>query len=138
MVLEYLGMSIEENRLRQILRTTDAGTPFPNIERLSELGLFVNYGKQGDLSLFEHSVDLGLPVIVAVETLGWQHWGDEVTSHAVVVVGIDQPNGLIYLHDPFFANAPIEMQLLEFEVGWDEKRRQYAAISLAPPEDQSG
>ena len=112
MVLEYLGLSIEEERLRRILGTTDAGTPFPNIERLSELGLFVNYGKQGDLSLFERGVDSGLPVIVAVETLGWQHWSDEVTSHAVLVVGIDQSNGLIYLYDKNITGIRLEVEVI--------------------------
>jgi len=131
MVLEYLGVSVEEERLRRILGTTADGTPFPNIERLSALGLVVDYGREGDFERFERSIESGLPVIVAVETLGWRHWGGEITSHAVVVVGIDQANDRIYVHDPFFADAPIEMGLLEFAVGWEEKRRQYAVIGLA-------
>lgn len=130
MVLEYLGVSVDEERLRRILGTTANGTPFPNIERLSTLGFFVDYGRQGDVALFERSLEVGLPVIVAVETLGWRHWDSEITSHAVVVVGFDQASDHIYIHDPFFANAPLEMGLLEFEVGWEEKRRQYAVIGL--------
>ena len=130
MVLEYLGVSVDEERLRRILGTTANGTPFPNIERLRTLGLFIDYGRQGDVALFERSIEVGLPVIVAVETLGWRHWGGEITSHAVVVVGIDRASDHIYIHDPFFANAPLEMSLLEFEVGWEEKRRQYVVIGL--------
>ena len=31
----------------------------------------------------------------------------------------------------YFAEAPIEMSLLQFEIGWQEKDRQYAVIGLA-------
>lgn len=132
MVVEYLGIRVDEQRLQRLLGTTEDGTPFPNIERLRTLGLYVDYGRDGNLSMFEQSLESGLPVIVAVETLGWQHWADEVTSHAVVVVGIDASNNTIYIHDPFFADAPLAMSLLSFEIGWEEKRRQYAVIRLTP------
>jgi hypothetical protein len=65
----------------------------------------------------------------------WQHWQGEVTRHAVVVVGIDHERGMIHINDPFFPDAPIEMSLLHFEIGWQEKDREYAIIGLAPPED---
>lgn len=35
-----------------------------------------------------------------------------------------------FIHDPAFPSGPIEMPLLDFEIGWDEKDRQYAIISL--------
>jgi ABC-type bacteriocin/lantibiotic exporter with double-glycine peptidase domain len=135
MVLDYLGVSVDEARLRRRLGTTEDGTPFSNIERLQALGLFIHYAKHGDLSIFEHYLELGLPVIVGVETLGWQHWGNEVTRHAVVVVGLNRENGVVYIHDPFFAQAPIEMSLIEFEAGWIEGEGDYAVIGLAPPAD---
>jgi hypothetical protein len=75
-----------------------------------------------------------LPIIVGVTTLGWRHWHNEVTQHAVVVVGIDRNHDLIYLNDPFWPNAPIEMSLIEFEVGWIEKDQEYAVISLVDPD----
>ena len=86
-----------------------------------------------DASLFESQIALGLPIIVGVQTLDWEHWGKVVTEHAVVVVGIDRENGLVYINDPYFAEAPIEMSLIAFEIGWQEKERQYAVIGLAPP-----
>jgi ABC-type bacteriocin/lantibiotic exporter with double-glycine peptidase domain len=137
MVLEYLGVTVDEQRLRRRLGTTAEGTLFPNITRLEALGLFLHYGKQGEVTLFERYLEWGLPVIVGVKTLEWQHWGGEVTRHAVVVVGIDRANNLIYINDPFFADAPIAMPLLRFEIGWEELDRQYAVIALAPPEDES-
>jgi ABC-type bacteriocin/lantibiotic exporter with double-glycine peptidase domain len=136
MVLEYLGVPVDEARLRRRLGTTEDGTPFSNIERLQALGLSVHCDKHGDVSIFERYLELGLPVIVGVETLGWRHWGDEVTRHAVVVGGIDRENGVIYIHDPFFAQAPIEMSLIEFEVGWIEGEGDYAVIGLAQLEEQ--
>jgi ABC-type bacteriocin/lantibiotic exporter with double-glycine peptidase domain len=136
MVLDYLGVPVAEARLRRRLGTTEDGTPFSNLKRLQALGLFVHAAKRGDLSIFERYLDLGLPVIVGVETWGWQHWGDEVTRHAVVVVGIDQENGVIHIHDPFFAQAPLAMTLIEFEAGWIEGEGDYAVIGLVPPEDE--
>ena len=50
MVLDYLGVPVEEARIRRRLRTTEDGTPFPNIERLQALGLFAQYAKQGERS----------------------------------------------------------------------------------------
>jgi hypothetical protein len=78
-----------------------------------------------------------LPVIVGVKPLTWPHWGGEVTRHAVVVVGMDQEQGVVYVHDPFFAESPVEMEVLPFETGWEALDRRYAVIGLAPPVDQS-
>jgi len=35
---------------------------------------------------------------------------------------------VIYIHDPFLPSAPIEMPLITFEIGWEEKGRQYAVM----------
>lgn len=136
MVLDYLGVPIEYNDLARRLGTTEQGTPFSNIERLTRLGLFVQTGRYGDPTLFARAIEWGLPVIVAVKTLNWQHWGEIITDHAVVVVGIDQEHDQIYIHDPFFTDAPIVMSLIEFEGGWLERDQQYAVISLTQLEDQ--
>lgn len=133
MVLEYLGVTVGDGELSRRLRTTDRGTPFPNIKRLEALGLFVEVGQYGDLSLFERNIEVGLPVIVAVKTLNWPHWGNVITDHAVVVVGIDQQNGVMYIHDPSFAAVPLELSLIAFEGGWIERDQQYAVVRLASP-----
>jgi hypothetical protein len=41
MVLDYLAMPVNYQRLRQTLGTTEAGTPFPHVDRLRARGLFV-------------------------------------------------------------------------------------------------
>lgn len=136
MVLDYLGVPVEYTDLARRLGATDQGTPFSNIERLTSLGLFVQTGRYGAPTLFEDAIEWGLPVIVAVKTLHWQHWGEIVTDHAVVVIGVDQGHDEIYIHDPFFADAPIVMSLIEFEGGWIERDQRYAVIRLTSPEYQ--
>ena len=69
-------------------------------------------------------------MLVNVDTRGWGYWEGQGTDHVVVVTGIDIDEGVIYVNDPFFSDAPQEVPLIEFETGWEEKRRQYAVISL--------
>ena len=133
MALGHLGIEIDEARLRKILRVGAEFTPFYHLRYLERLGLSISRVEQGDVSAFEAFIESGLPVLVAIKTLDWPHWGEIVTEHAVVVVGIDQLHDLIYINDPFFAEAPFEMSLRLFEIGWEEKDRQYAVISLETP-----
>jgi hypothetical protein len=136
MALHHLGLTIDYARLTRILRAGDEFTPFSHLRYLDQLGLSIVLDTEGDVSLFETCLALGLPVVVGVKTLTWPHWEEIVTEHAVLVVGIDQAHGLVYIHDPFFAEAPIEMELIRFETGWEEKQRWYAVVSLAPLEEQ--
>lgn len=131
MVLDYLGVQKDYARLRKILRSGPEFTPFSHLRYVEQLGLSIMLGTQAEVSIFESHIALGLPVIVGVKTFQWSHWGKIVTEHAVVVVGIDQDHDLIYIHDPYFANAPIELSLIEFQIGWEEKDRQYGVIRLA-------
>lgn len=134
MVLNHLGIPTEYPRLARLLRAGQLFTPIGHLQELRKLGLFVATGDQGEVSMFVSYLNLGLPVIVAVRTWGWRHWNEVITEHAVVIVGIDQEHERIYLNDPYFAYAPIEMALLEFEMGWEEKDRQYGIIALTSPE----
>jgi hypothetical protein len=137
MVLNHLGLQISYSRLARLLRAGPSFTPFTNLRYLASLRLFILIGEEGDVSLFAPYLGLGLPVIVGVKTLGWQHWGNEVTEHAVVVIGIDQGRGVIYIHDPYFTQAPIEMSLVEFEAGWIKDEGYDAVIGLAPLGEQA-
>ncbi len=130
MVLSHLGIQIGYQRLAKILRAQPFFTPFGHLRFLRSLGLTVTI-EQGAPVAFAPYIEMGLPVLVSVRTLYWAHWGDEVTEHTVIVVGLDETNDVIYIHDPFFPDAPIEMSLISFEIGWEEKGRQYAVIALA-------
>jgi hypothetical protein len=117
MVLDHLGIQISYQRLAKILQAQPSFTPFSNLRFLESLGLTVMIGN-GTLATFAQYIELGLPVLVSVKTVDWEHWGKETTEHAVVVVGLDESNGVIYINDPFFPNAPIEMSLIVFEIGY--------------------
>jgi hypothetical protein len=135
MVLNYLGIQLGYTRLAKLLRAGPSFTPFGNLRYLAPLRLALTIGKHDDLSIFEPNLTVGLAVIAGVKTFGWQHWREEVTEHAVVVVGIDHFHGVIFIDDPFFTDAPIEMPLIEFETGWIEGDGYNAVIGLAPQED---
>jgi len=133
MVLAYLQVPASYAQLSNLLRARPFGTPFGNVRYLETLGLSVILDHGGDFHVFEQHIDVGLPVLVNVRTLGWPHWQGEVTYHAVLVVGIDRAQDHIYIHDPFFAAAPISLTLTQFAMGWEEQNRQYAVIGLTPP-----
>ena len=131
MLLQYFEIQVDYRRLLRILGTGEAGTPFPNLERLQALGLFVQVNSYGRLSIFESYIELGIPIIVAVRTWALPHWLSVDTEHAVVVVGLDEEN--VYLNDPFFADAPIPVKIDYFLSAWADRDEQYAIISLIEP-----
>ena len=130
MVLEYLGISYDYNRLIRLLGTAEDGTPFTNLERLAAtLGLSVTCAKnREELSIFEHNISIGLPVIVAVQTWPLPYWQQIHTDHAVVVVGLDDE--AVFLYDPYFATAPQIVELDNFLTAWSERDFEYAVIGL--------
>ena len=132
MVFEYLHIPATYDQLAKRLDTQWFGTPFGNIAALKSLGVSVTLEYSGTLEVFEFNIDLGLPVIVNVKTIDWDHWDGEETYHAVVVVGLDREQDVIYIQDPYFDQAPIELKLTTFMIGWEEQMRQYAVISLTP------
>ena len=133
MITAYLGIQADYDKLAKIVRSRWFGTPFGHIRYLDSLGLSVVHGYHGDIDLFARNIEIGLPVLVNVQTIGWPHWQGEVTYHAVVVLGCDQTGEVIYIHDPFFTEAPIELNLTQFMIGWQEQNRQYAVVALTPP-----
>jgi ABC-type bacteriocin/lantibiotic exporter with double-glycine peptidase domain len=132
MVLTHLGESIDYDRLRRMLGTTEYGTPFSNIRRLTSLGLFIEQDEhEDDLSLLTHYIELRLPVIVGVNTLGLSYWPPTDTNHAVVVVGLSGEH--VYLNDPAFEDAPQVASANDFLYAWSFQDFRYAIIGLAEP-----
>ncbi|MEM7124793.1 MAG: cysteine peptidase family C39 domain-containing protein [Chloroflexota bacterium] len=132
MVLTYLGEQVDYNRLLRILDTTENGTPFSNIRRLTSLGLFVEQDEYiDDLTLVAHYLDLRLPIIIGVKTWGLSYWRPIDTNHAVVIVGLSDSD--IYINDPAFDEAPKVIKEDDFLYAWLGHDFRYAIIGLIAP-----
>ncbi len=126
MVLDYLQIPIQYERLVRLLKTQAAGTIFSNLGYLKTLGLSVQI-EYGKLETLYSNLETGLPCIVAVQTGMWSYW-HEATNHAVVVVGMEGTE--IYINDPDLSFGPKALSIAEFELGWIEQKYLYAVIGL--------
>jgi hypothetical protein len=128
MVLDYLGLAKSEDWLWQRLSTGEV-TPFPNVEILAdELGLVVAFGYwRDDLTLFGPYIEVGLPVLVAVDADVAEEW-PYFDNHAVVVVGFD--DSYVYVHDPSQAETPFTVDAETFLLAWSRRDYEYAVLRL--------
>ena len=124
MVLDYMGMSVAYERLLKLLRVEWFGAFAGNIRELEQLGIEVIY-KRGTLAELREHLEHNRPPIALVETGELPHWEDS-TLHAVVVVGMDDE--LIYLNDPGFPEAPVQVSHGDFGLAWLERNELYAAL----------
>lgn len=128
MVLTYLHIPTNYNRLIRLLGTTAEGTPFSNVTRLQSFGLVVEVNKNGNIALLQKIISTGLPLIVAVQTWALPYWNQANHNHAVVIAGSDVNR--IYLHDPAFEEAPQVVSNDEFLAAWGDHDYQYGIIAL--------
>ncbi len=124
MVLAYMNFPVTYKRLLKLLRIQWFGAPSFNIRFLTKLGLIVIY-KQGTLAELYHHLAQNRPCIVFVKTHDLPYW-DIATDHAVVVVGMDDQ--YIYLNDPEFNLAPIQVSHGDFDLAWFERQELYAVL----------
>jgi ABC-type bacteriocin/lantibiotic exporter with double-glycine peptidase domain len=125
MVLTYLGLSVTYDQLLQLLRVNWFGTPASNIRELENLGLTVFY-QQGILADITGHLSNNRPCIAFLQTGELPYW-DEAIDHAVVVVGMDEQS--IFLNDPAFPNAPIQVSQGDFDLAWLERDEFYATFT---------
>ncbi len=103
MVLAYLHIPIQYNRLLDTLKTTKIGTPFHNLTLLASRGLYIHID-EGNLDTLRNHLETGLPLIVAIYTQDLPYWKartdvpseEKQVDHAIVDVGD------CYLGDQFF------------------------------------
>ncbi|MDQ3250138.1 MAG: peptidase C39 family protein [Chloroflexota bacterium] len=128
MVLNYLGHFVDYQRLIKLLRIQrTVGTPFFHIHELKKLGISVTH-QQGTLQQLHTHLTRRSPCITGVQTSQLPYWNHISTPHAVVVVGMDSQ--FVYVNDPEFATAPIQVDLGDFDLAWLEHDEFYALLTL--------
>lgn len=125
MVLTHLAMSVSYESLLKLLQVQSGfGTPASNIHSLETLNLEVIYQQGSFDELYDH-LSQGQPCIAFVKTGELPYW-DEAVNHAVVVVGLD--DRFIYVNDPAFPTAPIQVERDEFDLAWLDWDEKYAVV----------
>ncbi len=125
MALAYIAKPIAYDRLVQLLDITELGTPAFKIKELEQLGVAVLY-KQGTLAELQTHLENNRPCIAFVKTQELPYW-DEETGHALLVVGLDDAS--VYVNDPAFPNAPIQISRGDFDLAWLEFDELYAVLT---------
>jgi ABC-type bacteriocin/lantibiotic exporter with double-glycine peptidase domain len=122
MILAYIDVTVSYSRLLRILNVQTFGTPGRNLHRLSQVGVDVVY-RAGAMSILEEIIATSRPCISLVRT----EFLPYTTDHAVVVVGIEDDD--ILLNDPAFAQHPVRVTKLEFELAWMEFDYRYCMLT---------
>lgn len=130
MMLAHLGKAFHYRNVAQQLKTQDFGTVFSNIRYLNIPGVTVQV-HHGDLDhLYNHLLQ-NRPSAVAVRTAELPHWYNdpsrfEEVAHALVVVGIDAE--MVYINDPAFESAPLQVPHGEFQLARIDFDELYAVL----------
>lgn len=117
MVLTYLGMSLSEAEVGRTIGAKPFGTPTFAIQRLSKLGLQVNY-KEWSTSALLAVLGEKRPLIAFVRTGFLDYWQEDF-AHAVVVVGAVD-NEQVWVHDPAKETSPLSVSWDGFLAAWAE------------------
>lgn len=126
MILAYLGQAPHYNRLLKLLRIRPGiGAPASNLRNLEKLGVRVTY-KQGNLAELAAHLANQRPCLALVRTDELPYW-TESTQHALVVVGLDP--AAVYLNDPAFTAAPVQVPRGDFELAWLAQDEYYAVFT---------
>lgn len=124
MALAYLGVAATYDQLLKLLRVEWYGAPSSNIRRLEQLGIVIIY-KAGNLEELHAYLLQDYPCIAFIKTGELPYWNQDL-AHAVVIVGLD--DDYVYLNDPEFANAPMQVSRGDFSLAWLEQGEMYAAL----------
>lgn len=130
MMLAHLGKAFQYRNVAQQLKTQDFGTVFSNIRHLSISGIAVQV-HHGDIDdLYRHLLQ-NRPAAVAVRTAELPHWYNDASrfeevAHAIVVVGMDKK--MVYINDPAFETAPLQVSHGEFQLARIDFDELYAVL----------
>lgn len=70
------------------------------------------------MDLLKKDLEVGRPIIAAVDTRALPYWDNEneANYHAVVIAGIDEST--VSVSDPWFIEAPKVVENVQFESAW--------------------
>ncbi len=118
MLLNFLGNTIDESALRDLLRTDENGTPALNILMLNASlpDTKAELHRWWLADLLEYLETRRQPCIVAVRTNALPYWKRRDIRHAVVVHGYDDKH--IFLNDPYFDDKEVPVTINAFITAW--------------------
>lgn len=125
MILNYWKIPLTQERVANLLGTTDVGTPISRVQRLTKHKLQVRYAAHGEWEDIQTAIAARLPVIVAVHA-AWLPYSRIQSQHALVVIGCDEQT--VFVLDPAANNEPIELSQNAFLTAWIEMECAYAII----------
>jgi ABC-type bacteriocin/lantibiotic exporter with double-glycine peptidase domain len=128
MVLAFLGQPVERAWLRQVMESSDLGTPGFKVLNLRHHGYEVTYAAATDERVLIQALADGIPPIVLLHTTSLPHWECE-TAHAVVVIAAEAD--VVVLNDPAFPSAPQTVPRNVFMLAWSDLDYLYALICPA-------
>ncbi|MCB0091072.1 MAG: C39 family peptidase [Caldilineaceae bacterium] len=130
MACAWIQIDVSYDRLLRLLQVqTGVGAPFPNVERLTQLGCTVTHQRFGTLALLYDFLAKGWPVIVSVQAGELDYWQTDYLLHAVLVVGMTSTE--VILNDPGLPMGAVRATLGDFDLAWAERDERYAVLSHA-------
>lgn len=130
MILTYLEVEYRYTNLAIRLKTEEHGTVFGNLISLKSLGINVEIDESDDyrnVGFLTDTLHEGIPVIASVDTAELLTYWTKTTSHALVIMGIDEEH--ILVNDPAFDEAPQFVPIDEFLLAWSEHNYRYAIFT---------
>lgn len=128
MICSYLHITVDYQRLVRLLEIQqDIGTSFSKIHNLEKLHLTVVYQKGGTLVQLYSLLTAGWPVIISLQTKELPYWQGIASLHAVVLVGMDEEH--VYLNDPEWPDAPIQVSIGDFDLAWLARGERFALLA---------
>lgn len=109
MVLAYLGFELTEAEIGRIMGAKEYGTPSFAIQKLTVLGVQVNYQEWSFPALLA-ALQNQQPLIIFVQT-GFLDYYQEDFAHALVIVG-STADHQFWVYDPAYQTSPLA-------VSWD-------------------
>lgn len=128
MICSYLQIPVDYQRLVRLLEIRDeVGVSFSKIHNLEKLRLTVVYQKNGTLAQLYNLLAAGWPIIISVQTKELPYWNGVASLHAVVLVGMDAE--YVYLNDPEWPDAPIQVSIGDFDLAWLARGERLALLA---------